>query len=175
MATSYSGYRDSKKPRAVCVYTIAQESRYVIIENVPNLGITQQLLDYCQQYGQVEEYRLLDEHPSSTEYSDVYLIQFATIKSARFAKRKMDDRPFYTQLLKVNYAPEYETFQDIRVKFEDRYRAITFNKKKRRHHPSKSFKSSNVISPPTPLPPPSVTVVTSHTAAITTPKKRRRI
>ncbi|KAI7904220.1 uncharacterized protein BX663DRAFT_504349 [Cokeromyces recurvatus] len=175
MAANRLEYRNPKRQRAVCVYTISQESRYLIIENVPSLGVTQQLLDYCQQFGAIEEHRLLDEHSSSTEYTDVYLIQYTNIKSARIAKHKMDDRPFYTNLLRVNYAPEYETLEDIRKKFKDRYQTIfNRNNKKRRHHHNNN---SNIVFDTTTV---SKTRATdnnhppSSTATID-PKRRRRI
>jgi hypothetical protein len=118
-------YRDSKIPKAVYVYTIAQESRYIIIENIPSLGVIDQLIDKCRSYGSIQEHRMLDDHASSTEYVDVVWIQYHDILSARMAKRKMDDKPFFTNLLRVNYAPEYETFDDIRAKFQDRLEAVS--------------------------------------------------
>lgn len=125
MSTTRLDYRDSKVPKAVYVYTIAQESRYIIIENVPSLGVIEQLIDKCRSFGSIEQYRLLDDHVSSTEHADVFWIQYHDIVSARMAKRKMDDKPFFTNLLRVNYAPEYETFDDIRAKFQDRLKAVS--------------------------------------------------
>lgn len=124
MSSTRLDYRDSKVPRAVCVYTIAQESRYLIIENVPNLGVSNELVERFQQFGVVEEHRILDDHASSLEYTDVHWIKYDTIKASRMAKRKLDDKPFFTNLLRVSYAPEYETFEDTRAKFQDRLEAI---------------------------------------------------
>ncbi|KAI8646743.1 hypothetical protein BD408DRAFT_409662 [Parasitella parasitica] len=124
MSTTRLEYRDPKVPKAVCVYTIAQESRYLIIENVPNLGVTKELLMRFGQFGVVQDHRILDEHDSSTEYADVHWIKYDTIKSSRMAKRKLDDRPFFTNLLRVSYAPHYETFDDTRVKFQDRIESV---------------------------------------------------
>ncbi|KAI8369069.1 hypothetical protein BD560DRAFT_128475 [Blakeslea trispora] len=124
MATTRPEYRDPKRPRAVCVYTIAQESRYLVIENIPHLGVVDQLVQLCHSFGLIESHRTLDEHPASTEHTDVVLIEYAHIASARIAKRKLDDKPFFTQLLRVHYAPAYETLQDLRDKFQDRYQAV---------------------------------------------------
>ncbi|KAF7728301.1 RNA-binding protein 48 [Apophysomyces ossiformis] len=124
MATNRPAYRDSRIPRAVRVYSIAQESRYLIFENVPALGLTEELLKQCQVYGQVEECHLLDDHPSSSEYMDVVWVRFATMASARMAKRRLDDRNFYASLLKVSYAPEYETVDDISRKLQERKTAL---------------------------------------------------
>lgn len=117
-------YREPKRPRAVCVYTIAQESRYLIIENITTAASIKDMIEHCKKFGQVTNYRALDDHISSTNTEDVCLVEYDTINSARFAKRKMDDKVFYHHKLRVYYAPEYETFDDIRVKFADRFQAI---------------------------------------------------
>lgn len=151
MATNRLNYRDSKQPRAVRVYTIAQESKYIIIENVPSLGIVNEMLVRCRLYGKVESYGLLDNHASSTDNHDVYLIKYDKIQSARLAKRKLDDQPFYNQLLRVSYAPEYEKSQDIRDKFQDRISSVTerlhaLNKKKRLRNPPLKQKEDVIIA-----------------------------
>ncbi|KAF1797074.1 hypothetical protein V8B55DRAFT_1485445 [Mucor lusitanicus] len=124
MSSTRPEYRDPKVPKAVCVYTIAQESRYLIIENVPNLGVSHEFVERFQQFGVIEEHRILDEHASSTEYANVHWIKYDTIKASRMAKRKLDDKPFFTSLLRVSYAPEYETFDDTRAKFQDRLASV---------------------------------------------------
>ncbi|KAI8147224.1 hypothetical protein BJV82DRAFT_575958 [Fennellomyces sp. T-0311] len=116
MATNRPEYRDPKTPRAVKVYTIAQESRYVLFENVPALGLVDNLLAQCQTHGQVEHHWPLDTHASSDEFRDVILVVFHSAVAARKAKRAMDDRPFFANLLRVSYAPEYETVDDARNK-----------------------------------------------------------
>jgi hypothetical protein len=124
-ATTRPEYRDTKKPTSVCVYTIAQESRYLIIENIPIYGNSiEDFIKFCGQFGQVNEYRMLDTHASSSSTADVVWIQYASIQEARYAKRKMDDKSFNYNLLRVNYAPEYETPKDIRIKFQDRFQAV---------------------------------------------------
>lgn len=37
------------------VYTVNQESRYLLVQNVHALGVTKDLLDLFSQYGKVEE------------------------------------------------------------------------------------------------------------------------
>ncbi|KAI8968490.1 hypothetical protein BDF20DRAFT_896687 [Mycotypha africana] len=127
MATTRLDYRDTKEPTAVCVYTISQESRYLLIKNVPRLGLEQELLHRCRAMGDVEEHALLNPQTPSSESSDAtdtYWIKYKNITFARLAKRKLDDKPFYSSLLKVVYAPEYETFDDIRQKFQNRAEAV---------------------------------------------------
>lgn len=124
IATTRPDYRDTRKPTAVCVYTIAQESRHLIIENIPGFGSIEEFIQHCSQFGQVAGYTMLDTHASSDSNTDVVWIQYGTIGEARYAKRKMDDKPYQYNLLRVNYAPEYESAQDIRDKFQDRFQVV---------------------------------------------------
>ncbi|KAI9492765.1 hypothetical protein BDB00DRAFT_788421 [Zychaea mexicana] len=123
MATNRPGYRDSKTPRAVKVYSIAQESRYLVYENVPALGLVDNLTAQCQSFGSVQQHGMLDSHAASDEFHDVVWVQFATVMSARKAKRTMDDRPFFANVLRVSYAPEFETVEDFRNKLQERHRS----------------------------------------------------
>jgi hypothetical protein len=178
MSTTRLEYRDPKVPKAVCVYTIAQESRYLIVENVPNLGVSNELLERFGQFGHIEEHRILDEHASSSEYTDVYWIKYDTIKSSRIVKRKLDDKPFFTNLLRVSYAPEYETFDDTRMKFQDRLESIHFKLSSTTHaHIKKKRSSSNYKQETVYIGPiqrrPEEKKPTNHTPIIN--KKRKRI
>ena len=114
MATNRLEYRDSKTPRAVKVYTVAQESRYLLFENVPALNVVDNLLVACQLIGTVVDHQVLNE--SCDQFCDVVLVVFHNAKAARKAKRTMDDRPFFANLLRVSYAPQYETVDDVRNK-----------------------------------------------------------
>ncbi|OAD80054.1 hypothetical protein PHYBLDRAFT_92778, partial [Phycomyces blakesleeanus NRRL 1555(-)] len=117
-------YRDSKTPRAVKVYSVAQESRHIIISNVPALGLSENLLKQCSLYGAVEEIRSLDDHASVEEFTKVYYLRLGTVDAARRLKQAMDDRPFYSNLLTIAYAPYYETVHDARLKLQNRRNAI---------------------------------------------------
>ncbi|CAO3589014.1 unnamed protein product [Absidia cylindrospora] len=125
MAMNRPEYRDAKTPRAVTVYTVAQELRHVVL-NVPALSgeetIISDLLNRCGLYGTVEAWRQLDKQQQSNESFTLspLLVTFATIDEARWVKRKMDDQVFYANLLQVSYAPEYDTVNDIRLKLENR-------------------------------------------------------
>ncbi|KAJ8654199.1 hypothetical protein O0I10_010147 [Lichtheimia ornata] len=198
MATNRPEYRDPKTPRAVKVYTIAQESRYLIVENVPALGLVENLLKLCSSFGPVQSHRLLDDHASATNYCDVVWIQFATTAAARIAKRTLDDKPFFSNLLRVSYAPEYETVDDLRGKLQERRYSVTqrvsYNKRKDRRQSKQKPPSSSssytegtttttaTMMPPVlgPLPKESPSTSSSSTTTTTTtttnaPKKRRRI
>lgn len=136
------------------VYTINLESRYVMIQGVPAIGVMSELIQLCALYGVVEEYRPLDEYPAE-EFTEVYLVKFQKLTSARFmitlilfrifsalrershsvrifgfihcfraAKRYMDEKSFYGGVLHVCYVPEYETVEDTRLKLQDRKRYV---------------------------------------------------
>lgn len=65
------------------VYTINLESRYLMVQGVPAIGVMAELIQLCALYGAVEEYRPLDEYPAE-EFTEVYLVKFQKLTSARF-------------------------------------------------------------------------------------------
>ncbi|XP_029919611.1 RNA-binding protein 48 [Myripristis murdjan] len=116
-------YREGRKAKAVKVYTINLESRYLMVQGVPAIGVMTELIQLCALYGAVEEYRPLDEYPAE-EFTEVYLIKFQKLPSARAAKRHMDEKSFYGGVLHVCYVPEYESVEDTRLKLQDRRRYV---------------------------------------------------
>ncbi|XP_018587418.1 RNA-binding protein 48 [Scleropages formosus] len=116
-------YREGRRLRAVKVYTINLESRFLLVQGVPALGAMKELVELMALYGPVEEYRVLDEYPAE-QFTEVYLFKFRTLRSARMAKRNLDERSFFGGLLHVCYAPEYETVEDTRQKLQDRRRYV---------------------------------------------------
>ncbi|KAI4890257.1 hypothetical protein NFI96_014036 [Prochilodus magdalenae] len=114
-----------KKPVAIeaKVYTINLESRFLLVQGVPAIGVMSELVQLFALYGVIEEYRVLDEYPAE-QFTEVYLIKFQKLTSARAAKRNTDERSFYGGLLHVCYAPEYETVEDTRKKLQDRRRYV---------------------------------------------------
>ena len=112
-------YRDGKKPRAVKVYTIAQESKYLLVQQIPAIaGVMEQLMPYFSQYGSVEQYWKLDGEQE--RFCETALIKFVQIHQARLAKCKLDDLNFMGSILHICYAPECETIDDLREKFLER-------------------------------------------------------
>ncbi|KAM9385425.1 RNA-binding protein 48 [Pholidichthys leucotaenia] len=116
---SRPNYREGRKAKAVKVYTINLESRYLMVQGVPAIGVMAELIQLCALYGVVEEYRPLDEYPAE-EFTEVYLVKFQKLTSARAAKRHMDEKSFYGGVLHVCYVPEYESVEDTRLKLQDR-------------------------------------------------------
>lgn len=108
------------------VYTVCDESRYLIVKNVPALGCTDDLVKLFSLHGPIEEYRIMDEEECEP-FTDIYWIKFVKISNARFAKRKLDDHNFFGNLLQVTYAPSYETPLDTKDKLEER-RSVVLNR-----------------------------------------------
>ncbi|XP_075414531.1 RNA-binding protein 48 [Tenrec ecaudatus] len=121
---SRAKYRDGRRPRAVKVYTINLESRYLLIQGVPAVGAMRELVERFALYGAIEQYNALDEYPAE-DFTEVYLIKFLNLQSARTAKKKMDEQSFFGGLLHVCYAPEFETVEETRNKLQDRRAYIT--------------------------------------------------
>ncbi|CAN1816675.1 RNA-binding protein 48 [Linum perenne] len=73
-------YKD--EPTAVRVYTVCDESRYLIVRNVPALGCGDELMNLFATYGDVEEVKPMDEEDCE-EFTDVYWIKFRLANNAR--------------------------------------------------------------------------------------------
>ncbi|KAI9318793.1 hypothetical protein BX666DRAFT_2026216 [Dichotomocladium elegans] len=179
-------YRDAKTPRAVRVYTIAQESRYIVFENVPALGLVSDLLKQCATFGPVEDHRLLDRVPRP-EFTETVWVKFYTWRAARLAKLTMDDKPFFHNLLRVSYAPEYESIDDARNKLQEHRHSVARRPRRHHHHQLPPATPKQVpLQPKTQSQPTAssgITVPAGEAAAATPilphlgtqPKKRRRI
>ncbi|XP_019263301.1 PREDICTED: RNA-binding protein 48 isoform X2 [Nicotiana attenuata] len=87
-------YKD--EPPAVCVYTICDESKYLIVRNVPALGCGDQLSKLFSTYGEIEE----------------------------FSKRKLDESVFLGNRLQVSYAPQFESLHETKEKLEARRKEV---------------------------------------------------
>lgn len=116
-------YRQGRKLTAVRVYTVNDESKYLLVNGVPAIKISKELEMLCQRYGDVECLHMLPHYPHE-DYTEVYLVKYHVLKSARFAKRQMDGKSFYGQVLHVCYAPELETVEETREKLQERRKSI---------------------------------------------------
>lgn len=116
-------YRNGKKLRGVKVYTIAQESKYLLIQNLPSIGgVLEQLLPHLNQHGPVEQHWRLDGYQSKDdeEFIDTVLVQYRQIEHARRSKYFLDDWNFLGAHLHICYAPECESVDDLREKVQER-------------------------------------------------------
>lgn len=167
-------YREARWERSVKVYTINQESKYLLVQNIPIVNATQELLQLFALYGEIDEYRLLKDYPRE-QFTEVYWIKYKRIQSARFGKKKLDNRSFFGGLLHVCYAPEYETVDDVREKLNERKRLIARKCKENLREneasagPSTDYSStkySDIYTQPPPPPPPISTPALTSTPSI---------
>ncbi|KAG9449871.1 hypothetical protein H6P81_009836 [Aristolochia fimbriata] len=115
--------RNKDELPAVRVYTVCDESRYLIVRDVPALGCGDELLELFKQYGEVEECKPMDAEDCAP-FTDVYWIKFFKCSHARFAKRKLDESVFLGNRLQVSYAPQFETLSDTKEKLEGRRKEV---------------------------------------------------
>lgn len=115
--------RNKDEAPAVRVYTVCDESRYLIVKNVPALGCGDELLKLFGSYGDIEECKPMDAEECEP-FTDVYWIKFSLISNARFAKRKLDEFVFLGNQLQVSYAPHFETLSDTKEKLEVRRKEV---------------------------------------------------
>ena len=147
-------YRDGRKPRAVKVYTIAQESKYLLVHNLPAItGVIEQLLPYFGQYGSIEQcckldgYRRKDVEEDDQRYLETVLIKFVQIHQARLAKCKLDDMNFMGSVLHICYAPECETVEDLREKVLERRTSVQRRNNLNRVVKKRSMKTTTKSTP----------------------------
>ncbi|XP_026958249.1 RNA-binding protein 48 isoform X1 [Sagmatias obliquidens] len=138
---SRAKYREGRRPRAVKVYTVNLESRYLLIQGVPAVGAMKELVERFALYGAIEQYNALDEYPAE-DFTEVYLIKFLNLQSARIAKRKMDEQSFFGGLLHVCYAPEFETVEETRKKLQERNAYVARTTKNKDHYMTKKHKDT---------------------------------
>lgn len=115
-------YKDGPSA-AVRVYTVCDESKYLIVRNVPALGCGDQLADLFRTYGDIEDCKPMDAEDCEP-FTDVFWIKFVQVSSARFAKRKLDESVFFGNKLEVSYAPDFETLTDTMEKLEGRRKEV---------------------------------------------------
>ncbi|KAK6922245.1 RNA recognition motif domain [Dillenia turbinata] len=115
--------RNKDEPMAVRVYTVCDESRYLVVRNVPALGCGDDLLRLFSSYGEIEECKPMDAEDCEP-FTDVYWIKFHFVNNARFAKRKLDEFVFLGNRLQVSYAPHFESLSDTKEKLEGRRREV---------------------------------------------------
>ena len=59
-----------------------QESKYLLVQGVPAVGATQELVKLFAIHGTITEYRILDDYPAE-HFTEVYLVRFEKIQAAR--------------------------------------------------------------------------------------------
>ncbi|XP_063673949.1 RNA-binding protein 48-like [Bolinopsis microptera] len=113
-------YRAPNKPNAVKVYTVSQESLYLIIQHVPAINLGPELAKLLNNSGTLIKFEKINDYPCE-EFTEAYLCKYTTLASARYIKKKYDDHSFYGSQLHLTYAPEQESADETCQKL-DAYR-----------------------------------------------------
>lgn len=126
-------YRDSRLPTAVKVYTVANESRHLLVFGVPKINLHAEVKREFQRYGALAQTALVTDLMAAAgsavaieQFTDVYRVVFEKLEHARLAKRFSDAKSFYGGILHVSYAPECESLAEWRQKIEQRMREVQF-------------------------------------------------
>lgn len=104
------------------MYTIAEESYYFLIHNVPNLGVEEELKDLCMKHGKVVRYDLGSLEVVETEVKECkekVLVKAASVKDARRIKKKIHKRAFFGYEILLEYKPEMESVGETRAKLQE--------------------------------------------------------
>uniref|UniRef100_A0A915JT65 RNA-binding protein 48 n=1 Tax=Romanomermis culicivorax TaxID=13658 RepID=A0A915JT65_ROMCU len=110
-------YRSGNIPRAVKTYTISDESVYLLIFNIPSINVIEELARLLNQFGKILQFEKVEHYPGPIElFSEVLMVKYKNLKSAKVAKNKMDNYSFMGNVLHVCYAPEYENLDETRLK-----------------------------------------------------------
>ena len=112
------------------MYTIAEESIYILITNVPKLNLFAELQNLCAKHGKIIEYYTFSLRLSSINeenFTEEYIIHCASIKHARNIKKSIHKSSFFGFELKLKYLPELESLLETKSKLE--YNTEPTNKK----------------------------------------------
>uniref|UniRef100_A0A804P5L0 RNA-binding protein 48 n=1 Tax=Zea mays TaxID=4577 RepID=A0A804P5L0_MAIZE len=99
--------RDRDEPAAVRVYTVCDESRYLIVRNVPSLGCGDDLASLFGTYGPVEECTPMDAEDSEP-YTDVFFVKFSQVNNASSSLPAAQVLPSFLAVKVQNQRPPFE-------------------------------------------------------------------
>uniref|UniRef100_A0A1Q3F253 Putative rna-binding protein 48 n=1 Tax=Culex tarsalis TaxID=7177 RepID=A0A1Q3F253_CULTA len=125
-------YRASRKQTAVKAYSVASESRHLLVFGVPQIDLVRELKVELRRYGTVQLVQNVTEAVKATgsvdiePFTDVFHVQFEKLDRARRAKKLLDAKNFYGGILHLSYAPERESVEELRQKLAQRRREIAF-------------------------------------------------
>ena len=108
-------------------------ARYLLIRNIPPSNVINELVQRLALYGTIQEYDIVTHLPSAP-FTQTVWVKYELISSARLAldsclisslaKYKLNKSSFFGQDLWVQYAPEYETREDVQQKLDSRKIAV---------------------------------------------------
>lgn len=125
-------YRKTKKLTAVKAYSVANESRHLLVFGVPQINLTRELKNEFRRIGTVQLVQNVTESIKATgnfeleAFTDVFHVRFEKLEKARRAKKILDAKNFYGGILHISYAPERETIDDLRQKLHQRRKEVNY-------------------------------------------------
>ncbi|XP_023176393.1 RNA-binding protein 48 [Drosophila hydei] len=126
--TTRPQYRQGRELKAVKVYTVASESRHMLIFGVPKVNLHSEIKNKLQQFGKLRSFTCVSnemaERIELEAFTDVYAAQFERLEQARHAKRHLDAKQFFGGILHISYAPERENSEELREKLLQRRKEI---------------------------------------------------
>lgn len=91
---------------------------------MPKINLRNELKTLCIKYGKISSIHVVADHKTEA-FTECYHVQYERIQSARIAKRLLDNKSFYGEILHVCYAPEYESVQETRTKLMQRVKDVS--------------------------------------------------
>lgn len=130
LCTTRPLYRRGRRSTAVKCFTIADESVYLLIFNVPTLNgvnVDKDLKRMCGKHGNMlafgpVQYEVdLDwGQPPLEPFTHVCMVKYEKLAEAVRAKRSLDDSTLLGSTLHVSYAPEMESVEETEAKLASR-------------------------------------------------------
>ncbi|KAH8390336.1 hypothetical protein KR200_000225 [Drosophila serrata] len=139
-------YRQGRELKAVKVYTVASESRHLLIFGVPKINLQANLKSKLQGFGRLESCICITSEMALKmdleAFTDVFAAKFERLEVARRAKQMLDARQFYGGILHISYAPERESLEELREKLLKRRQEVAFRIRRNRRDREPSHKQS---------------------------------
>ena len=68
------------------MYTVNEESKHLIIQNIPDIGLGNELEELCKRFGTVEDFKSLSskDYPPKEPFTTVFYIKYPSIRQARY-------------------------------------------------------------------------------------------
>ncbi|KAK8809665.1 hypothetical protein WA158_000608 [Blastocystis sp. Blastoise] len=112
-------YRRPKEGKAIKVYSVALESRYLIIRNISQIQVIPDLINMLKQFGTIEEYRHLVD-VKAEPFTETIWVKFEQLIAARMVKNKLNKKSFFGRDLFIYYDIYSETPSDTKNKLNQR-------------------------------------------------------
>ncbi|KAH8415898.1 hypothetical protein KR222_003299 [Zaprionus bogoriensis] len=127
-------YRQGRELKAVKVYSVASESRHLLVFGVPRINLQANIRNKLLSFGKLQACICVTSDMAKKmeleAFTDVFAVQFERLEQARRAKRQLDAKQFYGGILHISYAPERESLQELREKFVQRQREIEYRRQR---------------------------------------------